>query len=153
MADTNTPAERAEAGGTDRTTDAARLMTGGETGGTASANRSRTSSDLRPRKNAANEADVLITEGGLYREKNGTQEVVPFFVDFATARVRFSPVGRSSEDEMRMGEFLNRFEEVDKSVLAEATASESQKKAEARMKKRESTDQLGRVIARDGEPV
>src|SRR6476620_11348829 len=111
MADENiTPRPNGPEGATDRTNDAQRLMSGPETGGSASAqtNRSRTSSDLRPRKNAKNEADVMITEGAVYREKNGTQEVVPFFVDFARARVRFSPLGRSTEDEMRMGEFLSR---------------------------------------------
>jgi len=151
-----TPAERVESGGSDLSTDAARLMTGGETGGSASAvtNRNRGSSDLRrPRRNVSAENDVLIEEGAVYREKNGDLEVMPFFVDFATAKVRYSQVGRSSEDEMRMGEFLHRFEKVEKSVLAEATPAESQKDAEARMKRRETTNQLGHVVMKNGQPV
>lgn len=114
--------------------------------------RTAASSDLR-RKNVPAENAVIIDEGQLYREKNGDLEVVPFFVDLATARVRFSPVGRSTEDTMRMGEFLHRFEKVEKSRLAEATPAESQRKAEVRMKRAETTDQLGRVVMRDGEPV
>jgi hypothetical protein len=153
MADDKTPAERVESGGSDRTTDTARLMTGGETGGTASASRSTSSDMPTHRRNATAENDVMIEEGAVYREKRGDLEVIPFFVDFATARVRFAPIGRASEDQIRMGEFLSRFEKVDKSRMAEATPAESQKAAESRIKKAETTDQVGRVIARNGEPV
>lgn len=146
MADTNTPKERAEAQGTNRNTDALRVM-GSETSTASGA----ASSDIRPRKNAKNEADVMVEEGAVYTD--GTQEVIPFFVDFARARVRFAPVGRASEDEMRTGDFLNRFKKVEKSVLAEATPAESQKVAEARIRRRETTDQRGHVVERDGKPV
>lgn len=140
--------------GTDRTNDAERIMTGDPKPVATADNRSRTSSDMPARrKNVSAENAVIIDEGQLYREKNGDLEVIPFFVDLATARVRFSPVGRSTEDQMRMGEFLNRFEKVDKSRMAEATPAESQKDAEARMKRRETTDQLGRVVMKDGKPV
>lgn len=111
-------------------------------------------SDLNiEQRNLAEEGQEMVQEGGVYKEKNGTAEVIPFFVDFARATVRFAPVGRATEDEMRTSDFLNRYELVEKSAMAEATPEESQKAAEARLEKRETTDQLGRVIARDGKPV
>lgn len=130
-----TPAEKAASEGTNRLTDSNRLVTG-DPGAEAPRNRSRTSSDLRPSRNAANEADLVIDAGEVYREKSGNPplEVVPFFVDVATARVHFAPIGTSHEDIMRMPEFVQRFEKVDRSRLAEASPDESQRTAEKQQK-------------------
>lgn len=68
------------------------------------------------------EGQDYIEVGSVYREKNGQAEVVPFFVDLHTARVRFAPVGRSTEDEMRTSDFLNRFEYQGLSSTAERPA-------------------------------
>ena len=126
-----TPAERAASEGTDRLTDSNRL-----TSGDPKPNRMRTSSDSRPSRNASNEADLVIDAGQVYREKNGSPplEVVPFFVDYAAARVHFAPVGTSHEDILRMPEFVQRFEKVDRSRLAEASPDESQRTAEKQQK-------------------
>jgi hypothetical protein len=135
MADNKTPAERAASEGTNRLTDSNRLVTG-DPGAERPKNTARTSSDLRPSRNAANEADLVIDAGQVYREKNGNPplEVIPFFVDVATARVHFAPVGTSHEDILRMPEFVQRFEKVDRSRLAEATPDESQRTAEKQQK-------------------
>lgn len=59
----------------------------------------------------AEEGQEAIVVGHVYREKNGGGlEVIPFFVDFAAAQVRFAPVGRATEDLMRTSDFLGRFE-------------------------------------------
>ena len=83
----------------------------------------------------AEEGQEMVEVGAVYKEKDGKQEVTPFFVDRATARVRFSPVGPRSgrEDDMRTSDFLNRFEKADKSALAEATPEESQEAAQKRL--------------------
>jgi hypothetical protein len=60
----------------------------------------------------AEEGQEAIIVGDVYKEENGTLEVIPFFVDFGAAQVRFSPVGRASEDLMRTSDFLGRFEHV-----------------------------------------
>lgn len=75
-----------------------------------------------PQKNLKEEGQEMIAVRQVYREKDGDLEVTPFFVDFASARVRFSPLGRAREDEMRTSDFLNRFELVGQSRLAEKPA-------------------------------
>lgn len=80
------------------------------------------------------EGQDMVTVGAVYKQKEGDAEVMPWHVDFTTARVRFSPVGIGSgrEDEMRTSDFLNTYEMVEKSSLAEASAEESQAAAEKR---------------------
>jgi hypothetical protein len=53
-----------------------------------------------------------IVVGHVYKEDSSEQEVIPYFVDFAAARVNFAGVGRSNEDQMRTSDFLNRFKYV-----------------------------------------
>jgi hypothetical protein len=121
---------------TNRNTDATRVMAN-EVNDTAPTG----GSDMNvAQTNIAEEGQEMIAEGRVYKEKNGTLEVVPFFVDFARATVRFAPLGRATEDEMRTSDFLGRFELVEKSVLAEATPEESQRNAEARMRAVDRTD-------------
>lgn len=106
------------------------------------------SSDFVPQKNLPEEGQDFVETGAIYKEKNGDREVVPFYVDFANALVRFAPLGRSSEDQMRSSDFLNTYEKMEKSVLAEASPEESQTKAEARIEKAETVDELGRKVER-----
>lgn len=64
------------------------------------------------KRNLAEEGQDNIVVGHVYKEDNGDQEVIPYFVDFASARVNFAGVGRSNEDQMRTSDFLNRFTHV-----------------------------------------
>lgn len=52
----------------------------------------------------------LVQVHQVYKEKDGELEVIPFFVDFASAMVSFAPVGRSSEDRAKTSDFLKRFD-------------------------------------------
>lgn len=78
--------------------------------------RNRDSNDFsnEDKKQLAEEGQENVVMGHVYRPKNdaGGSEVIPFSVEVMRARVRFSPVGRSSEDEMRTSDFLNSFEYV-----------------------------------------
>lgn len=64
------------------------------------------------KKQLAEEGQDNIVTGHVYKEDNGDLEVVPFFVDLHSAHVRFAPVGRAAEDNMRTSDFLNRFKYV-----------------------------------------
>ncbi len=61
------------------------------------------------KRDLAQEGQDNIVVGHVYKEDAGEQEVIPYFVDFAAARVNFAQVGRSNEDQMRTSDFLNRF--------------------------------------------
>ncbi len=60
----------------------------------------------------AQEGQDNIVVGHVYKEDSSEAEVIPYFVDFAAARVNFAGVGRSNEDQMRTSDFLNRFKYV-----------------------------------------
>lgn len=75
-----------------------------------------------PQKRLKEEGQEMVEVGGIYKEKNGDLEVSPFFVDLASAQVRFAPLGRATEDQMRSSDFLNRFERVERSSRAETPA-------------------------------
>lgn len=60
-------------------------------------------------KGLAEEGQKNIVVGHVYKEDNSDQEVIPYFVDVAAARVNFAGVGRSNEEQMRTSDFLNRF--------------------------------------------
>lgn len=77
-----------------------------------------------------NTTSTMIVTGQVYKEKDGGREVIPFFVDRAAARVRFAPVGRSTEEEMRTSEFANAFEHVG----PRASTAEEQKDIEEQRK-------------------
>lgn len=64
---------------------------------------------MEDKKALSQEGQQNIIVGHVYKENNSAQEVIPFFVDVASAQVRFAPVGRSTEDTMRTSDFLNRF--------------------------------------------
>lgn len=59
-------------------------------------------------KPARIEESVIV--GKTYNEKNGVRQVIPYFVDYATAVVQFADIGKSNEARMRTDEFLWRFE-------------------------------------------
>lgn len=59
------------------------------------------------RNKAAAEESIIV--GHVYKDKDEDIEVIPFFLDLANSRVKFAPVGRSSEEETRMSDFLKRF--------------------------------------------
>lgn len=97
----------------------------------------RQSTDFVPQKNLPEEGQDSIVVGHVYKEENGLQEVIPYFVDFAAAKVNFAPVGRSAEDIMRTSDFLNRFKYVgpQPSTSEEVISKEeSQKNIAARRK-------------------
>lgn len=58
------------------------------------------------------EGQQNIVVGHVYKEDNSEAEVIPYFIDFAAARVNFSGVGRSNEEQMRTSDFLNRYKYV-----------------------------------------
>lgn len=64
----------------------------------------------KEKRELAEEGQDNIVVGDVYKEKNGDLEVIPFFVDIHSAHVKFAPVGRATEDNMRTSDFLNRFE-------------------------------------------
>lgn len=66
----------------------------------------------RTKTHLAEEGQEAIIVGDVYKEDGTDREVIPFFVDFAAARVRIAPVGRASEDIMRTSDFINRFNHV-----------------------------------------
>ena len=97
----------------------------------------RQSTDFVPQKNLPEEGQDSIIVGHVYKEDNGLEEVIPYFVDFAAAKVNFAPVGRSREDQMRTSDFLNRFKYVgpNPSTSEEVISKEeSTKNMEARRK-------------------
>lgn len=59
-------------------------------------------------KTKADTSDNIVVKH-VYASKADETEVIPYFVDFAAGRVKFAPVGRSSEDELATSEFLERF--------------------------------------------
>lgn len=88
----------------------------------------RDAGTTEPTSNIPEEGQLEIAVGHVYREKNADSnagaaaEVIPYNVDFGSAHVNFSNVGRSNEELMRTSDFLNRFEhvgEVNASSLAE----------------------------------
>lgn len=93
-----------------------------------------TSSDSGDESNTDNSASqTMIVQGQVYRAKDGGREVIPFFVDRAAARVRFAPVGRSSEETMRTSEFADAFEHVGpRSSLAEEQKDVEEQRKENR---------------------
>lgn len=86
------------------------------------------------------EGQKNIVVGHVYKESNSDAEVIPYFVDVASARVNFAGVGRSNEEQMRTSDFLNRYDYVGEvSSIAEKQVSnevalkqnEAARKAEA----------------------
>lgn len=87
------------------------------------------------KRNLAEEGQDNIVVGHVYKEDNSEVEVIPYFVDFAAARVNFAGVGRSNEDQMRTSDFLNRF----KYVGPVSSQAEKQVSNEAALKAKEAT--------------
>ncbi len=93
-------------------------------------------------RNVKEEGQEEIVVGHVYKEDNGGQEVIPYHVDFSSARVNFAPVGRSSEDQMRTSDFLNRFSYVGEvsSMAEKQVAKTTPAKAETVAARKASTE-------------
>lgn len=83
-----------------------------------------------------------IVVGHVYKEDGSDAEVIPYFVDFGSARVNFAGVGRSNEDQMRTSDFLNRFKYVGpvSSQAEEQVSNEDALKAKEAAARKADTD-------------
>lgn len=59
--------------------------------------------------NEKNLNEDMVIVGQVYKEIEGSLEVIPFFVDFASSMVQFAPVSSGREDRMLSPAFLKRF--------------------------------------------
>lgn len=97
--------------------------------------------DSSREQNVPEEGQGLVKIGEAYREKGGTREVIPYFLDIHTAIVQFSDVGRANEDRMRSSDFLNRFEHIGMpsasgEVLSKEETGQNEKASEESLRKR-----------------